>query len=350
MQKVLASFRTLSRPKAMCILAAVTLTLLAIEAYAVMSWQEGAAPLPPLFGNFERIRATLTSAPEKEEFTFAVAGDTRGANGIFERISAESRKTPTDFTVLLGDFAGATEAEHRFLRAEISEKFLPTSPVFCLAGNHDIDPRAFPIKRFEELYGPSIFSFEYQGCLFIGLRVIGDQESNQASLDFLISLLNKGTEKYRKVFVFMHIPPPVPAFDTRKFRAPEEFISLFQQLKVDYVFAGHYHGYARSTYGTTVYLVTGGGGATLDRTKARQFHHALLVRVGRDYVTEQIVPGPSSYELADGLEGTAVTRVYPWLSRHRVGAGILSTVLAGTLLGMAAAVARRKSKRAVAVD
>jgi hypothetical protein len=146
----------------------------------------------------------------------------------------------------------------------------------------------------------------------------------------------------------MHIPPPVPAFDSRKFSAPEEFIPLFEQLHVDCVFASHYHGYSRTEFGTTTYLVTGGAGARLDRRKFKQFHHVLAIRVGKDYIAEHIIPGPSTNEWEDGLEGIAIVRVYPWLSSHRVAVFAVNAGLLCALLALAGSFCRRKFKYAAA--
>jgi Predicted phosphohydrolases len=319
--------------------------LFVFQGHALLVQKEGDSPLPPLFGNFKKIRETLTDAPGKDEFGFAVVGDTKSV-GVFERICEELRKTEIDFAVLLGDCSSTgTESAHRYFRAECAEEYALGCPVFYVVGNHDVDPNHFPVSRFEELYGPSIFSFEYQDCLFIVLRVMGDPVSDRASLDFLKSFLTQGTARYRRRFVFMHIPPPVPSFDAQKSGAPGELIPLFRQLNASYVFAGHYHGYARTEYNDTTYIVSGGGGARLDHGKLKQFHHAMVIRVGKDYVSEQIVPVPRSHDLEDRIERLAITEVYPWLSENRVAACILNAGLLVVFIGIVKPFYKRRSKK-----
>jgi predicted phosphodiesterase len=303
------------------------------EAYTVIIQREGDAPLPPLFGNFPRIRAVLESQPKKDEFVFAVVGDTKSV-GTFEKICEELRRTPLDFMVLLGDCSyEGTEREHRYFRAECAKEFALPCPVFYVVGNHDVSPTTFPISRFEEVYGPSIFSFAYQECLFLVLRILDEPFSNEESLSFLRGYLDKQADKYRLRFVFMHVPPPVSdTFTARKYAAGEELVEVLSALNVDYVFAGDFHGYARTKLGKTNYIVTGGGGAHLNEKKSRQFHHAMIIRIGKDHVSEQIVPVTARNDLEDTLERVAIAEVYPWLSSHRLGAvaaniGMLAVLL-----------------------
>jgi len=60
--------------------------VLVFEVYTfIVVYTEGKAPLPTAFGNFERVRALLKDGEQREEFSFAVAGDTQGT-GTFEKL------------------------------------------------------------------------------------------------------------------------------------------------------------------------------------------------------------------------------------------------------------------------
>ena len=62
--------------------------------------------------------------------------------------------------VLLGDCAMQPyEGDHRYFRGEIATEMATPYPMFYVVGNHDVDSESFPIKRFEQLYGPSQFYF-----------------------------------------------------------------------------------------------------------------------------------------------------------------------------------------------
>jgi hypothetical protein len=147
--------------------------VLGLEAYTlVVVHTEGNTPLPPTFGNFERVRALLRDDGQREEFAFAVVGDTR-ANETSEHIIRALQGEDLSFVVLLGDcLRKGTPDTHRFMRAEWAQELRTDFPVFYVVGNHDVDSEEFPISQFEETYGPTNFSFDYQGHLFIFLRVL----------------------------------------------------------------------------------------------------------------------------------------------------------------------------------
>lgn len=303
----------------------VILGFFVFEAYVILVQREGDSPLPPLFGNFEHVRLNLVQAPKKKEFSFAIVGDIKSV-GTFERIAEELQKTQIDFLVLLGDCTyDGSEAAHRFFHAEVTEEYRFPFPVFYVVGNHDVSSKRFSISRFEETYGPSIFSFEYQGCLFIVLRIMDKPFLNEESIAFLEKILTQHPEKYRKRFAFMHIPPEIPGYyKARKFDSSERVVSLLDKLRIDYAFAGDFHGYARTTIGHTTYIISGGGGSRLSKKYSPQFHHAIMITVSEGSVSERIIPASTSYDIEDLLEKLAFVTIYPWMSAHPFVAGILN--------------------------
>lgn len=299
---------------------AITIAVvLLFQAYVLMIQREGDLPVPPRFGNIPANRAPLESAPPKDSFTFAVAGDINSV-GTFEAIAESLRKQPLDFAVLLGDGSyGPAEEEHRYLRAELHEYALPC-PFFYVVGNRDVSADRFPLDRFERDYGPSIFSFEYQQCLFIVLRTLEEPFSNEESLAFLRTYRDLPKDRFRHRFVFMHIPPPMtPLFRQRSVPEGDQFLRLFDEIGVDYVFSGHYHRYAHVRKGCTDYLVTGGGGSHLLKNPPGQFYHAMIIHVSPDSVEEEILVIREHRNVDDILERYAITKVWPMMKRHPVG-------------------------------
>ncbi len=308
--------------------------VLVFEVYTIIVvYTEGDAALPAMFGNFERVRRLLVDEEQREEFSFAVVGDTRIGPETFERICEKMKDEPLSFMVLLGDCVReGTGGYHRFLRSEWAEELALPFPVFYVAGNHDVSKEGFPISRFEEIYGPTNFFFDYQGCLFIVLRVLNKPYSTEESLAFLESSLSARRQDYRKVIVFMHIPPPVsPDFSARSFENARKFVALFDRFHVDYVIAGDYHGYARVKLKDTVYLVTGGGGAHLERQKFGRFHHAVVIKVGQDSTSERILFVNRMKEIEDRAEELALAEVHPWLKNNLLLAITLNLGILGIL-------------------
>lgn len=301
-----------------------------LESYALLVHHfEGKKDLNHLSGNFPQNREKLCHEKLKDEFSFAIVGDTKGT-GTFERIAEKIRNEPLSFLVFLGDFVHkGSEGEHNFFKAEYATEFSFPFPSFFVVGNHDIDSRNFPISRFEEVYGPSIFSFEYQECLFVVLRILNPPYSNKESLQLLEKLISEKTAShYRKTFVFMHIPPPISSdFKARSFDGSDEIILLIEKLKPDYVIAGDYHGYARITRKDTAYLVTGGGGAHLEEKKFGHFHHALVLRVTKNSVSEKILVVDRDEDLEDRIERFALASVYPWLRGNWFATAFLNSLV-----------------------
>lgn len=299
------------------------LCMLVVEAYAVITVQtEGNAALPATFGNFEQVRAFLKTDDQREAFSFAVAGDIQGT-GTFERLAELLKAEPISFLVLLGDCVrNGRSGYHQYFRSELAEELRMPCPTFYVVGDHDVIKNVkkddFSISRFEEIYGPSIFSFEYKRCLFIVLRILDKRHhySTKESLAFLESVLSARRRDYDKVFVFMHIPPPVSAdFVNRHFENPDKFLALCDKFKVDYVIAADYHGYGRVERGDTVYLVTGGGGGPLEKVPGN-FHHVIVITVDPQGVSERILSTKKDEDLQDMIECWAIVDVYPWMTRH----------------------------------
>jgi hypothetical protein len=314
------------------LLSFILAVVLFFEVYTlVVVYTEGNAPLPATFGNFERVRRLLRNDEQREKFSFCAVGDTQRGQETFEEICKALKDEPISFMVLLGDCVRkGTEGYHRFLRGEWTQELSSPFPVFYVVGNHDVDREKFPISRFEEIYGPTIFSFDYQGCLFIVLCVV-DKPSTEKSFAFLESLLSARRHEYRKVLVFMHVPPIRPDFAVGSARSQNQFVALFDRFHVDYVIAGDYHGHARIEKRDTIYLVAGGGGARLVRGKFGRFHHAVVITVGPDWVSERILHVNRMKGLGDRAEELALAEVWSWMEKNWPVAILLNVGFLGIL-------------------
>lgn len=297
----------------------------------VIAKRAGNAVLPPLFGNFPGVIRSMGSKETGDEFSFAVVGDPNNS-GTFKELLRKIEERNPAFLILLGDCVDSgTKASHTYFKAEMSKNPMPF-PIFYLIGNHDVAPKHFTVREFENDYGPSNFSFVYHDCLFIGLRIFPKTYSNNDSVMFLKDTLEEAVIRhYRAVFVFMHAPPcPYVDFGLDLHHPPEgkELAALFNQFHVDYVFAGHYHGYAAVRSNNTEYIISGGGGSHLYGHKSMQFHHAMIISVTPEVVRKQIIYQKRAENLKDGIKHFAVVKAYPWFSEHIFAAVIINIVLA----------------------
>jgi len=303
----------------------ICIGLLIFESYTLfIVYDEGNAVMPSNFGNFEKVRNILDDRPAKDEFSFAVIGDSRGYGALgyatFEEIMERLKDENLSFLVLLGDCVyKGTPYFHMYFKSEWSEELATKYPTFYLPGNHDIG-KDFTLSEFEDQYGPAIFSFEHQGNLFIFLNVLPEPYTIDGSIAFLESMLPFDRSAYNKVFVFMHAPITVQStHSTKKVIDGDKLFPLFKDLGVDYVYAGDYHGYFREEHDGIDYIVTGGGGAKLIKAKFGQFYHALIVTVRRDGgVFEEILQVAEARSLEDSMECLAMSEIYPFIKNNRI--------------------------------
>lgn len=283
-------------------------------------------PLPSGLGNRPEVIARLEGITGDKPISFAVVGDSHGS-AVFNEILKELRKQQVDFIVHLGDFTPAPSQEgHAFFMEQVKENLGPNAPPMVLVmGNHDVD-RGFPVEAFEELYGPSSFSFRIGGNLFVVVRNCLPRSLRNAKStprgwteEVRRAVQQKGYGA-RKIFVFMHAPPLDPLGPNGIIRA-ERFQARWEGLGVDYVIAGHLHQYSRAEIGSIVVLVSGGGGGTLRMVRSGRFHHALIIKVGKDQVTEEILAFERPWAPLWRLQRASVVGISSLLSAVR-GEGI----------------------------
>jgi len=138
-------------------------------------------------------------------YSFFVAGHTYGVPGVnnpgvhppFKMLFPQINASHLDFGVFTGDIViESTPTDWDEVDADLADL---TPPVYFAVGNHDVTDRDLFISR----YGPTYYSFEYQGDLFIVLdgeldpcNIVGEQ------MIFLQDILN--AKNARNVFVFVH--------------------------------------------------------------------------------------------------------------------------------------------------
>ena len=319
--RLLNAAPTIARAAGLLCAVLAVLGLLLLQVYTLaLPRLHGEVAMPPTFGNLESVRALLHDDPQADSVSFAVLGDSRGS-ATFDQLMYVLEKEPLDFLVLLGDIVpDGTEAAHLHFRHEWVRRFRVPFPVFYVVGNHEVDAAEFPVQRFEELYGPSNFFFGYHRCLFIVLRNLQKPigpATTQESLDFFEKVLAEQRSRYDRAFVFMHIPPDIsPDFSARRFEGMDRFVALCDRHRVNYVITGDFHGYARVHLRDTDYLVTGGAGARLRATLFGKFHHAIVLNVSRESVSERILYVEPKTDLIAEAQWYATAHVHPWLVRR----------------------------------
>jgi hypothetical protein len=205
---------------------------------------------PPNLGNWPRVLRALEAHPIDRPLSFAVVGDTKSF-GTFDSILDALRGKDLDFIVNLGDFVyEPTPSEHSYFLYEMAEDLQPGDPpMLLIPGNHDIDPKSFPVAAFERLYGPSMFSFQCGGNLFVCLNnALHRKEGGVDWKGYLKEVLSQRRQHVRRVFVLMHKPPMDPSRG-RKGKGKGDIMAFLEQNGVDYVIGSHLHRYGRAQVG-----------------------------------------------------------------------------------------------------
>jgi len=248
--------------------------------------------------------STFTTKPDTNKpFKFIVYGDNRTQVKIHERISRQIAKENSAFVINVGDVVSRGEE----LPQWIDEYFLPirhyskNTPSYISIGNHEYggywDQRKVP--PFEKYVSHPIgttgstqyyFSFDYGKSHFIILDPNEGENGGDDSIispdsqqyNWFIQDLKEAQKTSDWIFVIMHEPPYSECWSggyydgeppLRKYIVP-----IIEANNVSIVFAGHTHDYERGlpheTYdpktgkgNNAAYIITGGGGASLDDHK-----------------------------------------------------------------------------------
>ncbi len=152
-----------------------------------------------------RNHTDLPPATSDERYSFFVAGHTYGVPNVdnegvhppFKLWFAEINSQDLDFGVFTGDIViRGTPANWDEIDAELAQL---TPPVHFTVGNHDLSDR----KLFVSRYGPTYYSYEHKGDLFIFLD--GEREPCNITgeqLTFLQDAL--ANTNAPNVFIFVH--------------------------------------------------------------------------------------------------------------------------------------------------
>jgi len=225
-----------------------------------------------------------------EVFSFVVFGDPHNNDDVFVPLLKKISQEPDlAFAVNCGDLvAPNNEADFRHYLKTISAVNLK---IYHVPGNHDLVGRGE--VYFKKYIGDLYYSFDYGNSHFIVLNNAFARYFNRAQFKWLKNDLANNHQRH--TFVFLHRP----TFDPSEIYADymmsgrevvEELMGLFEKYKVDYVFAGHLHGYAKTTRNNVTYVITGGGGAPLYLPHdLGGFYHYIKINVAGDRVSDKII-------------------------------------------------------------
>ena len=251
-------------------------------------------------GKQGKVSTFRTPAAAPDGFSFGVIGDfgvnTPAARANLRRLSTDRA---IDLALTTGDNAqiyGTEDEYRRFVLGPLRD-LISTKPFWPSVGNHDYYNLQNYLRFFALPNGGLYYSFTYGGVLFASLD---SNRFHRRQRSWLRATLRRSSARC-KVAYFHH-----PLWSSgRGYRGHsrhlrrKRFVPILQRGGVDLVLNGHMQNYERSKplrsgrrsrRGTT-YIVTGGGGASLNGfvTKRRPkwsarrgiFYHRLRIKVAK---------------------------------------------------------------------
>lgn len=223
-------------------------------------------------------------------YSFVVFGDNRDGDQTFKDLIAKvNQEKGISFAVNTGDFVSYGKAQQYVAYQQMISKL--KVPVYNVVGNHDGVGGGWRI--FLKTFGPLYYSFDYQGDHFIILNNSFKESFDSEQFNWLKKDL-AGMQARHK-FVFMHKPVFDPSEIYKGYIMPghmviKELMQLFTKYRVDYVFAGHIHGYAKAERDGVNYIVTAGAGAPLYLPhEFGGFYHYVRMDVEGSKIRDRVV-------------------------------------------------------------
>tara|TARA_Y100000588_G_scaffold388984_1_gene490556 strand:+ start:1505 stop:2308 length:804 start_codon:yes stop_codon:yes gene_type:complete len=203
-------------------------------------------------------------------FAFAVIADPhletpdqRGVEKMRQVIDKINQQADIAFVLVLGDLIWHQPLSE--LKALLANLQVPSHLVL---GNHD----APMIADYGHEFGSVYYTFEYAGCLFVGLwnavPALSEPRSHEGDLDdaqitWMERTLRNATRRqpsYRHTFLFMHVPPNHDGVEDRSLRMRSPTTELLyrwcKQFSVTACFFGHIHREESFSLADTQFITT----------------------------------------------------------------------------------------------
>lgn len=233
---------------------------------------------------FDSHRYKFHTAPLGEsEFSFVVMGDTGSINLDQLAIAELLEKYSYDFLLHTGDvvYPDGKESAYDLRFFFPYQKILTKIPFFMTIGNHDAKTNngapylnIFNLPHNNPENSELYYSFEWGNALFISLdSILSPYDEGSTQYNWLVQQLTESKHTWK--FVFFH----VPLFTSSKRHIDgmrEAWAPVFEKYKVDIVFSGHDHYYERLPIQAVNYIISGGGGASINKDREYERHPASV--------------------------------------------------------------------------
>ena len=262
---------------------------LSLACLLASTWIQAWAESPQMRRTLAQLAAT--TGP----FSFAVIGDNRSGDRVYQKIIRRMMARRPLFVVNTGDVIPNPGNREEWANLwDISRPI--TVPYFLTPGNHDINnEKSLKVWQDEvDLPGnETYYSFVVGQNLFVVLNSCEPGQDRRIAgrqLAWLSSTLNP--KRYQHQFVFLHHPLFMWTAASHKGRSLDRYPGLRDRLhrlfvskQVTAVFVGHEHTYKRLKVDGLDYIVTGGAGARL----YSGFTHFIILTVDDRIIEAKVI-------------------------------------------------------------
>jgi 3',5'-cyclic AMP phosphodiesterase CpdA len=268
------------------------LLVLFILALAAPGRAADTGPLPAT--NWNRENLERIKVPAAKPLTFAVFGDNRNENQVFESLLKEVDRDPSlSFGIHLGDMVmNADLDKYRSFFQEVRLNL--HKPLLSVIGNHELHGDR-GLKFYQDIFGPDDYAFQIDRNYFIVVDDAAKEGMDPGQLRWLEAELQKSQAAQTRL-IFLH----VPLFDPRggenhhclRPELASRLLVLFKKYQVTHVFAAHIHSYYLGAWDGVPYTISGGAGAKLynPENPKHAFYHYLKVTIQGSRVQIQVRP------------------------------------------------------------
>jgi acid phosphatase type 7 len=248
-----------------------------------------------------------TACGKGRPIAFAVISDTQDNPVVAGKLSELAWAQRPQFVILPGDLVGSGRKKSDWV-----EEFFPSLnplisrvPLYSVLGNHEENAEHY--FNYMALPKPEYYySFTYGDAEFFMIDSNRNVDPGSEQYKWLDQALSKSTATWK--FASHHHPPFSSDEDdygdlwktnrgTQGDERIRQLVPLYEKHGVDIVWTGHIHSYERTwplrrkrsvEVGGTIYMITGGGGGSLETPGPYRPFFQNIVRRGHHYVMVHI--------------------------------------------------------------